>query len=358
MDDAKKDDARKGSAVPPVVVDAMGGDHAPAEPVAGALTAVREHGVPVVLVGKATQVKEELKRHGGLGEVPVVHAEEALAMHEGALAGWRRPRSSIAVACWLVRRRAAGALVSAGSTGGVVATARLRLRGQQGVLRPAIAAVLPTRPRPTVVLDVGATADVKPEMLVQFAALGSAYAQIAFGVDRPRVGLLTIGGEPGKGNKLARRAQELFADNPDFAGNVEGNELLDGRVDVIVTDGFTGNVALKTLEGTLRHTADELRTALTSDRFAKMGALLLRKRLDGMRDRFDTERYGGAVLLGLNGTVVIAHGASRARAITSACVLAHDLAAGDIVERIRERMAAARPPSRFGWLPHTESRDD
>jgi phosphate acyltransferase len=291
MDDAKKDDARKGSAVPPVVVDAMGGDHAPAEPVAGALTAVREHGVPVVLVGKATQVKEELKRHGGLGEVPVVHAEEALAMHEGALAGWRRPRSSIAVACWLVRRRAAGALVSAGSTGGVVATARLRLRGQQGVLRPAIAAVLPTRPRPTVVLDVGATADVKPEMLVQFAALGSAYAQIAFGVDRPRVGLLTIGGEPGKGNKLARRAQELFADNPDFAGNVEGNELLDGRVDVIVTDGFTGNILLKGIEGA----SSRQRTGPTEQ---------------------------GAALLGVAGTVVVCHGSADGPDIASGIALA------------------------------------
>lgn len=350
-------DTTEKTSVPPVAVDAMGGDYAPTEPVAGALAAVREHGVPVVLVGRSAQVKEELKRHDGLGEVPVVHAEEALAMDEGALAGWRRPRSSIAIACWLVRRNAASALVSAGSTGGVVATARLRLRGQPGVLRPAIAAVLPTLPRPTVMLDVGATADAKPEMLAQFAFLGSAYAHIAFGLDRPRIGLLTIGGEPGKGNKLARRAQELLADHPDFAGNVEGNELLAGRCDVIVTDGFTGNVALKGIEGTVRHVSDELRTALTSGRLARLGALLLRRRLTGLRDRFDTERYGGAVLLGLNGTVVIAHGASRARAITSACVLAHDLAAGDIVERIRERMAAARPPSRFGWLPHGD-RDD
>jgi glycerol-3-phosphate acyltransferase PlsX len=336
--------------VPPIAVDAMGGDHAPEEPVAGAVTAVREHGVRVILVGRGPQINEQLQRHGAVGEIPIVHAEEALAMGEGALASWRRPRSSIAVACWLVRRRSASALVSAGSTGGIVATARLRLRAQQGVLRPAIAVVLPTRPGRTILLDVGATADAKPEMLLQFAGLGSAYAQIAFDVERPRVGLLTIGAEPEKGNKLTRRAHELLSENPDFTGNVEGHDLLSGELDVIVTDGFTGNVALKTLEGTAQRIETELRTALTSGRLARLGTLLQRRRLSELRDRFDTESHGGAVLLGLNGTVVIAHGASRARGISAACVLADDLARGEIVTRIRERMAGSR--SRFGWLPH------
>lgn len=273
-------------------------------------------------------------------------------MDEGALAGWRRPRSSVAVACWLIRHGEASALVSAGSTGGVVATARLRLRAQQGVLRPAIAVVLPTRPRPTVLLDVGATADAKPEMLVQFATLGTAYAQVALGAERPRVGLLTIGAEPGKGNKLSRRAQELLGEIPNFVGNLEGNDLLSGKVEVIVTDGFTGNVALKTIEGTVRLVAEETKDALTATRLTRFGALFQRRRLQDLRDRLDSEARGGAVLLGLNGTVVIAHGASRARAMASACVLAHDLASGGIVERIRERMTVQRPVSRFGWLPH------
>jgi phosphate acyltransferase len=329
-----------------IAVDAMGGDHAPEEVVAGALMAAREHGVRLVLVGQAPRVRELLREHDAQGEVPVVHAEDALAMDEGALAGWRRPRSSVAVACHLIRRGHASALVSAGSTGGVVATSRLRLRGQPGVMRPALAVVLPTRPRPTVLLDAGATADPKPEMLVQFATLGTAYARIRLGTESPRVGLLTIGEEAGKGNKLTRRVYELLAADPpgiEFAGNVEGGDLLAGKVDVVVADGFTGNVALKTLEGAVRMTIEETRAAITASRTARTGALLQRRQLRRLRDRLDPETHGGGVLLGLNGTVVIAHGASRAPAVAAACVLARDLADGRIIERIGEGVAALRP---------------
>jgi phosphate acyltransferase len=267
-------------------------------------------------------------------------------MDEGALAGLRRPRSSVAVACRLIRRGHASALVSAGSTGAVVATSRLRLRGQPGVTRPAIAVVLPTRPRPTVLLDAGATADAKPEMLVQFAMLGTAYARILLGTESPRVGLLTIGEEAGKGNKLTRRAHELLAgdvEGVDFTGNVEGSDLLAGKVDVVVTDGFTGNVALKTVEGAVRLVVAEMREAVTASHTAKFGALLQRRRLRLLRDRLDSETYGGGVLLGLNGTVVIAHGSSRAPGVAAACVLARDLAESRIVEQIGERIAATRP---------------
>ncbi|MFA1543367.1 phosphate acyltransferase PlsX [Actinomadura monticuli] len=340
----------------PVAVDTMGGDHAPEEIVAGAVDAVRKHDVRLVLVGKAARIRRELDKYGYVGKIPIVHADEALDMGEGALASWRKPRSSIAIACHLIRQGRASALVSAGSTAGVVATSRLRLKGQQGVMRPAIAVTLPTRPRPTILLDAGATADVKPETLVQFAALGTAYAQILLGPDRPTVGLLNIGAEPGKGNKLAKRAHELLASGShgiEFAGNVEGHDLLRGRVDVIVADGFTGNVALKTMEGTIGAAFTEIRDAMTSSPAARMGALLQRRRLQELRDRLDPDTYGGGVLLGLNGTVVIAHGASRARAITSACELAHRLAAGRIVERIREQVAATRT-SRFGRRTHAE----
>lgn len=342
----------------PIAVDTMGGDHAPEEIIAGAVAAVREHGVRLVLVGQAPRIRAELDRHGVIGEIPIAHADEALDMGEGALASWRKPRSSVAIACHLIKQGRASALVSAGSTAGVVATSRLRLKGQQGVLRPAIAVTLPTRPRPTVLLDAGATADVKPETLVQFAALGTAYAQIRLGLERPRVGLLSIGAEPGKGNKLARRAHELLASGHHgvrFTGNVEGHDLLSGQVDVIVTDGFTGNVALKTMEGTIGTAFAEIRSAMTGSRSAKVGALLQRRRLQGLRERLDPETYGGGVLLGLNGTVVIAHGASRARAITSACVLAHELAAGRIVERIREQVSATRT-SRFGRWTHGDDK--
>jgi len=332
-----------------IAVDAMGGDHAPAQIVAGAVRALRDSGIPVVLAGRPGPLRPLLARHHALADIPIIAAEDSLSMDEGALASWRRPRSSIAVACQLVRRGQAAAVVSAGSTGGIVATARLRLRPVPGVLRPALAVVLPTRPGPTLLLDVGAIADPKPEMLVQFAQLGVAYAQTACGIGEPRVGLLTIGSEPGKGNKLARRAHELLAADPPhgglpigFTGNVEGGDLLAGRVDVIVTDGFTGNVALKTLEGAAAFAAGQLRAAVGGSRAARVGALLQRRGLRDLAERLDPDSYGGAALLGLEGTVVIAHGAATARAIASACTLAASLASGEITEKIRERLGPAR----------------
>ena len=335
---------------PVVAVDAMGGDNAPAAIVAGALAAQREHGIQIILTGQPQPLAAELASVGAApDEIVIVPAEDVLGMDEGALAIRRRHQSSIAVACQLVRRGQAAAVVSAGSTGGVVTTARLRLRPLAGGARPALAAVLPTLPRPTVLIDVGATADPKPEMLVQFAQLGVAYAQITLGIQAPRVGLLTIGAEPAKGNKLTRDAHELLAAGPAhgaspliFAGNIEGGDLMAGKVDVIVTDGFTGNVALKTLEGSARFAAAQIREAVTANRAARLGALLQRRAFRDMAERLDAETYGGAALLGLGGTVVIAHGASTARGVKSACVLAHDLARGQIVDKIRERLGPGR----------------
>jgi glycerol-3-phosphate acyltransferase PlsX len=337
-----------GAAHPVIAVDAMGGDYAPEEIVAGALAAQREHGLTTLLTGPPAQLRPVIARLGGGSELRVVAAEDVVGMGEGALAGFRRPRSSLAVACQLVRRGQAAAVVSAGSTGAIVASARHRLLPLPGVVRPGLAVVLPTHPRPTVLIDAGATADPKPEMLVAFGHLGVAYAQIALGTAAPRVGLLTIGAEPGKGNALTRRAHELLAAEPlgdalplNFAGNVEGGDLMAGAVDVIVTDGFTGNVALKTLEGSLRFAAAELRTALTATRSARLGALLQRRGLRELAGRLDSDTYGGAALLGLGGTVVIAHGASTARAVTAACALAANLARGDITEKIRQRIGVA-----------------
>lgn len=339
---------------PVIAVDAMGGDHAPGEVVTGAVRAVREHGVRVVLVGRRPEITAMLHEQG-VTEVPVVHADEVLAMHEGALASWRRPKSSVAVACKLMRNGAAAALVSAGTTGGVVATSTVRLRTQPGVLRPALAVVLPTRPRPTILLDAGANADAKPEMLVQFAHLGAAYAYTAHGIEEPRVGILTIGSEPGKGNRLARRTSELLAATAEgpprlnFRGNIEGHDLLAGHVDVVVTDGFTGNVALKSVEGAVRFVMDEVRGALTAGPLAKTGALLQRKPLRELSERVSSETYGGAVLLGLNNTVVIAHGDSRAPGVARACVLADRLATGRVVEQVRRRVTATTGRT-AGWL--------
>ncbi|WP_422288491.1 phosphate acyltransferase PlsX, partial [Trebonia sp.] len=311
---------------PVIAVDAMGGDYAPDEIVAGALAAQREHGVTTLLTGPPSRLRPVIARLGAGSELRVVPAEDIVGMGEGALAGFRRPRSSIAVACQLVRRGQATAVVSAGSTGAIVASARQRLLEVPGVPRPGLAVVLPTHPNLTVLIDAGATADPKPEMLVQFGQLGVAYAQIALGIAAPKVGLLTIGAEPGKGNILTRRAHELLAAEPqggalplNFAGNVEGGDLMAGAVDVIVTDGFTGNVALKTLEGSMKFAAAELRSALTGTRAGRLGALLQRRGLREFSERVDTDTYGGAALLGLGGSVVIAHGASTARAVSSAC---------------------------------------
>jgi phosphate acyltransferase len=336
----------------PIAVDAMGGDHAPAQAVAGAAAAAAALRAPVILTGRIADLNPLLVTYaqpGGL--LRVVPAEDAIAMDEGALASWRRPRSSVAVACQLVRRGQAAAVVSAGSTGGVVATARLRLRSVPGLLRPALAVELPTRPTPTLLLDAGAIADPKPEMLVQFAQLGVAYAQIRYGITDPAVGLLNIGAEPGKGNKLVRRAYELLtAQQPHgtppirFAGNVEGGDLLARKVDVIVADGFSGNVALKTLEGATRFAAGQLRNVLQGSVAARLGAALQRRQLRALQEEMDAESYGGAALLGLEGTIVIAHGASTARGITSACMLAADLVEGQITDKIRERIGHPRSP--------------
>ena len=327
----------------------MGGDHGSAEIVAGAVAAVREHGIQVVLAGRPGQLRPLLASHRATGEIRIVAADDSPGMDEGGLSTWRRPRSSIAVPCGLVRRGQASAVVSAGSTGAVVATARLRLRSLPGVLRPAIAVVLPSRPTPTILIDAGAISDPKPEMLVQFAQLGVAYAQVSHGVEEPRVGLLTIGAEPGKGNKLARRAHELLSEDPPhggmpfgFIGNIEGSDLLTGKVDVAVADGFAGNIALKTLEGAVRFAAAQVREAVSGSRAARAGAWLQRRRLREFAKLIDSESYGGAALLGLSATVVIAHGASRARGITSACVLAADLEQRQITEKIRERLGSAR----------------
>jgi phosphate acyltransferase len=338
-----------GRGQPVVAVDAMGGDNAPGEIVAGAVAAAREHGVHVVLAGRPGQLRPLLADQHATGEIRIVAAEDSPGMDAGSLASWRRPRSSIAVPCQMVRRGQASAVVSAGSTGAIVTTARLRLRLLPGVLRPALAVVLPSRPTPTILLDAGAISDPRPEMIVQFAQLGVAYAQVAHGVTEPRVGLLTIGSEPNKGNKLARRAHELLSEDPPhggmplgFIGNIEGGDLLTGKVDVAVTDGFAGNVALKTLEGAVRFAVDQLRQIATASTAARVGAMLQRRKLRQFAELVDSETYGGAVLLGLSGTVVIAHGASRARGVSSACLLAADLERRQITEKIRERLGAER----------------
>ncbi|MDH2429644.1 phosphate acyltransferase PlsX [Sphaerisporangium sp. TRM90804] len=335
----------------PVVVDAMGGDHGPAEAVRGAVAAWREHGVPVLLAGRAGVVRRELARHDAAGEIGVVHAEDVVPMTERG-SGVGSEGSSLAVGCRLVRDGAGAAFVSAGSTGAVV-TCAVRLLGRAaGVLRPALAVALPTAAGGSAVLvDAGATSDPTPEMVAQFALLGAFYARLVLGVADPSVGLLSIGSEPGKGNRLTRRAEELLSaaslssgdglardDGPGappwppfrFHGNVEGHDVLAGTVDVIATDGFTGNVVLKNVEGSVRATLALVAAA----------GIAAPERLREVARLYDPRTHGGAALLGLNGTVVVAHGSSRAGTIARACVVARDLAEGGVVSRIRPHLTA------------------
>ncbi|XRQ12578.1 phosphate acyltransferase [Actinomadura welshii] len=301
----------------PVVLDAMGGDHGPAETVPGALAAVREHGVPVVLAGRADDVRRQLRRHRGEDEVEVLHADDVVPMAErGALATARRG-SSLVVGCGEARRRGL-AFVSAGSTGAVVSCAVRAFARREGVLRPALAVALPTATGSTVLVDAGGTADPTAEMLAQFALLGAAYARDVLGVPDPSVGLLSIGTEPGKGNRLAREAAGLLPGTPvRFHGGVEGHDVLAGTVDVVVTDGFTGNVVLKNIEGCVRTVLGMVADAgiAAPERLAEVGR------------RYSADTHGGAALLGLAGTVVVAHGASGAAAIARACAVASRLAA-------------------------------
>ena len=326
----------------PIVLDAMGGDHAPREQVAGAVAAAGQHGVRIVVTGNARTLRPLLRELGAPAGIEVVHAAEVIPMGDSGVRMGGLPGTSAAVACGLVASGQAGALVSAGSTGGTVATAIATLGCAPGVLRPAIAVLLPTAGRGTVLLDAGATADPTPEMLAQFAMLGSGYARAVLGLESPSVGLLTIGSEPGKGNRLARRAQPLLGAAPvRFTGNVEGRDALAGAVDVVVTDGFTGNVALKTIEGSLRLAVTETRAALAAGAAGAVAQFANRGRLRRLAERFDVDAHGGAVLLGLGGTVVVAHGSARARAITRACLLARDLVRAGITGQVGGAVAGS-----------------
>lgn len=309
--------ARRGE--PPVVLDAMGGDHGPAETVPGALAAHRDHGVEILLVGRADDVHRELRRHGGAGEVDVLHADDVVPMAERGSGAAARRDSSLMVGCALARRWRAP-LVSAGSTGAVVTCAVRAFGRREGVLRPALAVALPTPTGSTVLVDAGGTADPTAEMLAQFGLLGASYARAVLGVADPSVGLLSIGTEPGKGNRLVREAAGLLPGMPvRFHGNVEGHDVLAGTVDVVVTDGFTGNVVLKNIEGCVRTTLDMVAEA----GIAPPG------RLAEVAQLYTADTHGGAALLGLTGTVVVGHGSSRSAAIARACVVASELGADD-----------------------------
>ena len=314
----------------PIAVDALGGDKAPSEIIAGAREAVAA-GIDVILVGP--------RGLAGCEGFELIEASEVIEMHEDAASSVRTKKDSTLVrAAEAVRDGKASAMISAGNTGATMASALLRMGRIAGVKRPAIATPIPAPgTTPTVLLDAGANAEVEPEWLVQFGLMGSVYADARFGVKNPRVGLLSIGEEPGKGDTLRKQAYELFsnAKNLNFIGNVEGRDIMTDKVDVVVTDGFTGNVALKTLEGTMRGVVKALFAAIRAPDYTEhadgiMPALL------SLYSTFDPDTYGGAILLGVDGVCIISHGSSGSRAMLNGIKVAKEMVEVDMVGKIRQ----------------------
>ena len=316
-----------------VAVDALGGDRAPDEIVAGALAAAATGVVPVVY-GPA-----ELDAHG----LEHVVTDGVIEMHDKPGDAVRaRPGSSLVRAVRAVADGDADAVVSAGNTGAMLAASLLHIRRLPGVFRPGIAVVIPTAHGPSVLIDAGANADARPEHLLQFAHMGCVFAEEILGVTGPRVRLLSIGEEPEKGNQLTLDAHALLAadETLSFHGNTEGRTLLVGEADVIVADGFTGNVALKTLEGTIREVLGALRTEAAGSARGRLGGALLRPAFRGLRARLDPEEHGGGYLLGLRGLVVVSHGSSSRRAVANAIRMAARGVDHEVVRRLEESLPA------------------
>jgi glycerol-3-phosphate acyltransferase PlsX len=326
-----------------IVVDAMGTDAAPGPEIEGAILALRERWAEVTLVGPQDLLRRELARRGAQGMgIEIAHASEAVTMEDAAAKAFRVKRdSSIRVAARLVRDGKADGLVSAGNTGAVMATAKITLGVLEGVDRPALAAVFPnSKGTATVLLDVGANVDCGAHNLEQSAVMGEIYYRAMFSVQHPRVGLLSNGQETHKGNSLTRETHARLKQLPmNFIGYVEGRDLYNGRVDVLVTDGFTGNVVLKTSEGVAEVITGMLREAFSSTPRAKVGYALARRALQTFKKRVDYSEYGGAPLLGVRGVCIICHGGSNPNAIKNALRVAAEFAAGQVNEKIEHELA-------------------
>jgi len=327
-----------------IALDAMGGDHAPRAEVEGAVLAARQFGVRIVLVGIESKVRAELNRHSHRGlSIDIVNATEVITMEDSPSHAFRKKRdSSVHVGAKMVRQGQADAFVSAGNTGAVMAIARFVLGLLPSVDRPALAAAFPTaKGSPAVLLDVGANVDSKPEQIEQFAIMGEIYYRTIFGTRRPRVAILSIGEEEMKGNELTREASNrLKHTSLNFVGNVEGKDFFKGDVDVIVCDGFIGNIVLKISEGLVEHVGGMLKKALKSSLSAQMGYVLSRHAFREFRKKIDYSEYGGVPLLGVRGITVIGHGRSNSNAIKNAIRVAAELCRAKVNEKIEQELSA------------------
>ena len=331
-----------GSTQARIAIDAMGGDHAPAEIVAGAIRAREELGVEVLLVGDPASIEAALKQHTTSMSIEIVPAEGTIEMEEEPLSALRRkPKASINVAMDLVKQKRADAVVSAGHSGAAMAAALLRLGRLPGIDRPAIGAVLPTliQGRPVIILDVGANVDCRPKFLEQFAFMGTVYSRYVMGVSDPKIGLLNIGEEPSKGNELALQTHKLLQENEQihFIGNAEGRDVLSGNFDVIVCDGFAGNVLLKFAEAVGEVALQILREELPRGWRGKLGTLVLKPNLRRIKQRMDHAEHGGGLLLGVAGVCIISHGSSQAPTIFNAVRMAREAIDNQVLDRIQSQ---------------------
>jgi len=328
-----------------IAVDAMGGDNAPKAVVKGALKAVNSFDdITLKLVGKKDLIFNYLEDQSYNQErLQVINATEEITMEDSPAKAIRKKKdSSIVVASELVKKGDAEALIAAGSTGAAMSAGVLKVGRLKGIKRPAISTLFPTENKPTLILDAGANANAEPEYLQQFALMGQIYAKKILNRDKPKIGLMNVGEEKGKGSKLANEAFELIENDKridNFAGNIEGRDIFTGEYDVIVTDGFTGNVILKTTEGLAEFMFSLLKDALTSDLKSKLGAFLVKDNLKKMKNKVDYREYGGAPLLGLNGIVIIGHGSSDATAFYNAIRVARDTIKEQVVAEIASEIA-------------------
>jgi glycerol-3-phosphate acyltransferase PlsX len=332
---------------PLIALDAMGGDHAPQEIVKGAVLAARELGIQVALVGPPALVEEELAKAGPRPQgIRLVAASEVIAMDEQpAQAARHKKDSSIVVGLRLLKQGEADAFVCAGNTGAVLAGSIMYLGRLRGIERPSLVALLPLSGRLTLLLDIGANADCKPKYLLQFAEMGSAYMERVWKVERPRVALLNIGEEEAKGSLLTQEAYALLkkASHLNFIGNVEGRDIVSDVADVIVTDGFTGNVVVKTMEGMAAFIRGQLEGAIRSRWYYLLPGLVLKGAFRGVQKRTDPREYGAGPLLGVNGLVFVGHGRSDAAAIRSALRVAREAVVSGMLEAIRPPLEAGQP---------------
>jgi len=322
----------------------MGGDDGPGSIVDGALVAARHLQIGLLLVGDRSAIERELARHPGAGalDLQILDTPEAIGMEEPAASALRRkPRASIRLAAEAVKRGDAAAVFSAGHTGASVMAAHAAFGRMPGVDRPALATIIPTRRYPAVLLDSGATVECRPQHLVQFAVMGAAYARAALGCASPRVGLLSVGEEESKGNDLTREAHQLLKTAPiAFVGNIEGKDVYAGEVDVIVCDGFTGNVTLKISEGLVETVQHLLHAELSSTFGTRVGYLLSRQAFRRFRKRLDAAEYGGAPLVGLNGLCIVGHGRSSAKAVRNAVAMAAKFVDDGLLDKLSREVGA------------------